>query len=111
MSLERHFRAWMADDGYHVEFTHPCVPPENNVRGTLPYPTWWAIEGRVMPSIHCQKCGLHEFVDIGEKPLLIQAVDAQTRGSIGTAGAQADDVSGDRETLGPDNDGAGTDQE
>jgi len=86
---ERHFRAWMADDGYHVEFGHICTDPENYVRGTLPHPTWQAVGGgtrdgsvqRVHPSIHCQKCGLHEFVDIGEKPLLLQAIDAATGAS------------------------------
>lgn len=73
--IERHFTAWMADDGYHVEFTHPCEPPENNVRGTLPYPIWRAVDGRVTPSINCGKCGLHEYVAITTKPLLLQAVD------------------------------------
>jgi len=75
VSIERHFSAWLAEDGYHVEFTHPCQPLWNNVRGTLPHPKWQVVDGHVVPSLNCLRCGLHEFVDIGEKPLLMRAVD------------------------------------
>ena len=56
-----HYTCWMDDDGFHVWQHHVCVGlPEESLlpRGT--YKFWTEQEGRVVPSINCERCGLHE---------------------------------------------------
>jgi len=56
-----HYTCWMDEDGFHVWQHHICVGlPEESLlpRGT--YKFWTEQEGRVVPSINCERCGLHE---------------------------------------------------
>jgi hypothetical protein len=61
----RALRCWLADDGRHVWQAHDC----NGNRVVSMMPTIWKAEGgRVSPSIHCVRCGLHAFGMIESAP-------------------------------------------
>lgn len=55
------YTCWMDDDGFHVWQHHMCQ--SEIVESLLPrgtYKFWTEQDGRVVPSINCEKCGLHE---------------------------------------------------
>lgn len=59
-------RVWLDEDGQHIWSEHDCT--EGKV--TTQLPTIWKADanGKVAPSIHCRKCGLHYMAEIeGER--------------------------------------------
>ena len=60
-------RAWLdkrnVDGKRHVWLAHDCT--EGRDVSMLPWPTWQSDGLRVTPSVSCDGCGLHAFVDIG----------------------------------------------
>jgi hypothetical protein len=60
-----HAKAWLDDDGEHVWTRHVCA--SGPIEFILPPP--WHLHGqKVEPSLSCELCGLHTFLEIEAKP-------------------------------------------
>ncbi len=61
-------RGWLDNDGRHVWAAHDCT--NERAATMLPFPTWHVTDGgptgrQIEPSVSCEGCGFHSFVEIG----------------------------------------------